>query len=95
MKIEAKNLEDYYNNVPEERKSVMLKLKTVIQKNIPSGFEEMLNFGMPGWVIPHSLFPDEYHCKPELPLPFINITSQKNFVAFYHVGIYADSSLLN
>ena len=63
-------------------------------KNIPKGFEEAMSYGMIGYVVPHSIFPDGYHCSPELPLPFITIASQKNFIALYHMGLYANPSLL-
>ena len=62
--------------------------------NIPSGFEETLGYGMPAYVVPHSIYPKGYHCNPELPLPFINFASQKNYVAFYHMGIYVKPELL-
>jgi hypothetical protein len=39
--------------------------------------------------VPHSLYPDGYHCDPKLPLPFVNIASQKNHIALYHNGLYA------
>ena len=50
---------------------------------------------MIGYVVPHSLYPPGYHCDPKLPLPFVSIASQKNFVALYHMGIYANKNLLN
>lgn len=53
-----------------------------------------MSYGMIGWVVPHSLYPAGYHCSPELPLPFMSVASQKNFVALYHMGIYADNALL-
>ena len=49
---------------------------------------------MPAWVVPHSTYPDGYHCTPELPLPFMNVASQKNFIAVYHMGIYANPELM-
>ena len=49
---------------------------------------------MPSWVVPHSLYPKGYHCSPELPLPFVSVASQKNFIALYHMGIYATPELL-
>ena len=58
------------------------------------GFEEVMSYGMIGYVVPHSLYPDGYHCTPALPLPFMNIANQKNFIAFYHMGIYAEPELL-
>lgn len=70
-----------------------MKLREVINQNIPQDFEEALSYGMPGWVVPHSLYPSGYHCKPEEPLPFLSLASQKNFIGFYHMGIYADNEL--
>ncbi len=86
---------EYINSLPDDRKKAMTKLRSVIRKNIPKGFKEQINYGMPGWVVPFSKFPDGYHCDPKLPLPFLNIASQKNFIALYHMGIYADKKLMN
>jgi hypothetical protein len=52
-----------------------------------------MSYGMIGYVVPHSIYPARYHCNPSLPLPFMNIASQKNFIAFYHMGIYANKAL--
>jgi len=94
MKIEAKNPEEYLEQLPTERKMAMQKLRNVILKNLPEGFQEIINYGMIGYVVPHNMYTKGYHCNPKLPLPFINIASQKNFVALYHMGIYADKKLL-
>ena len=94
MKIEANSVDEYIGKLPEDRREALTRLRRVINENIPSGFEERLIYGMPGWVVPHSIYPDGYHVKPELPLPFINIASQKNFVALYHSGIYSSPELL-
>lgn len=95
MQINANSPDDYIKLIPEERKESIQKLRAVILKNIPKGFVETMNYGMIGYVVPHSIYPNGYHCDPELPLPFMNIASQKNFIAVYHMGIYADSNLLN
>ena len=95
MKIKANSISEYLENIPKERKVVMQELISTIGENLPSGFTEQLGYGMPAWVVPHSTYPDGYHCSPELPLPFINIASQKNFIALYHMGIYANPELLN
>ena len=85
----------YVDSLPNERKEAMAELRKVILKNIPKGFKEEMNYGMIGYVVPHSLYKDGYHCDPKLPLPFMNIASQKNFIAVYHMGIYADKKLLD
>lgn len=89
MKIEANSVEEYINAVPEERKAAFKKLRETILRNIPEGFREEMSYGMIGYVIPHELYPPGYHVDPKLPLPFTNIASQKNFIGFYHSGIYA------
>ncbi len=71
MKIKSNSISEYLENIPEVRKTVMQKLISTIGKNLPNGFTEQLGYGMPAWVVPHSLYPDGYHCKTELPLPFI------------------------
>ena len=93
MKIKAENIEEYFENIPKEQKAPMNKLRATINQNIPKGFKEMLNYGMPGWVVPFSIYPSGYHYTPKLPLPFLNIASQKHFIGFYHMGIYANPKL--
>ncbi len=94
MKIEADGIEEYIARVPEDKKPAIIELRNIILKNIPEGFTETLNYGMIGYVVPHSIYPDGYHANPKLPLPFINIAAQKNFIALYHMGLYADAELL-
>jgi hypothetical protein len=94
MTIKSKTVSDYISNLPEDRQLAINSLRNVILKNIPEGFVEEMSYGMIGYVIPHTLYPPGYHCSPELPLPFVNIASQKNFIAIYHMGIYSNESLL-
>ena len=93
MKIEASSPDEYVSKLPEDRQEAVQKLREVLQQNLPSGFEETISYGMIGFVVPHSLYPDGYHCDTSLPLPFINVASQKNYIALYHSGIYADQKL--
>ncbi|MGB5236497.1 MAG: DUF1801 domain-containing protein [Flavobacteriaceae bacterium] len=95
MRSEAKTVEAYLASLPEERKEAMNRLRVTINLHLPKGFAEVMNYGMIGYVVPHDLYPEGYHCDPKLPLPFINIASQKNYIAFYHMGIYADKELFN
>ncbi len=91
----AKTPKEYVDSLPGERKKVISKMRTIIRKNLPKGFKEEMSYGMIGYVVPHSKYPAGYHCDPKLPLPFMNIASQKNFVALYHSGIYADKKILD
>jgi uncharacterized protein YdhG (YjbR/CyaY superfamily) len=93
MKIIADTPEKYIEQLPDDRKLIISKLRKTIIDNLPKGFAETMNYGMIGYVVPQSIYPEGYHCDPSQPLPFINIASQKNFVALYHMGIYADKNL--
>ena len=90
----AKTVNDYLNELAEERKVSFSKLRESILKTIPKGFEEQMSYGMLGYVVPHSIYPSGYHCTPKLPLPFMNLASQKNFIALYHMGIYLNPELM-
>lgn len=94
MQSNAESVTQYIEELPEDRKDSIHLLREVARKNLPEGFEECMSYGMIGYVVPHSIYPDGYHCDPTLPLPFMNIASQKNHIAVYHSGIYADESLL-
>ena len=85
---------EYLDGLDAERRAAIQALGECIRENLPEGFEEILNYGMPSWVVPHSLYPSGYHSDPKLPLPFIAIASQRNHIAVYHMGIYAHPSLL-
>lgn len=90
--MEATN---YINQLPEERKPAMEKLLDLLKENLPKGFELQMQYSMPSYVVPHTIFPAGYHCNPKEPLPFISIASQKNFIAVYHMGLYANLELYN
>ncbi|MEZ4801321.1 MAG: DUF1801 domain-containing protein [Gelidibacter sp.] len=88
MQYKADSPEDYINQVPKERQSALQKLRSTIKDNLPSGFEEGIQYGMIGYYVPHSIYPDGYHCTPDIPLPFMSFASQKNSINLYHSGIY-------
>lgn len=95
MLSQPKTAADYIKEVPSERLEAFTKLRETILKHIPKGFEEGMNYGMITYVVPHKLYPDGYHCDPKIPLPFVSIASQKNYIALHHMGIYANPGLLN
>ncbi len=86
--------EDYINQQPLERQAALRKLRQVILDNLPKGFKEVIQYGMIGYVVPHEIFPDGYHVNPKEPLPFMGLANQKGYIAIYHMGIYADKSLM-
>lgn len=95
MQSTAKNPKEYLDSLPDDRKEAIGKLRNSILEKLPKGFEESMNYGMLCYNVPFSIYPNGYHCNPEMPLPFLSLASQKNFIALYHMGIYADPELLN
>jgi hypothetical protein len=95
MTSTAKTPEEYLASLPDDRKAPMEKLRSVIKRHLPNGFAETMQYGMLGYGVPHSRYPAGYHCDPKQPLPFAAIASQKNFIAVYHMGVYAMPELLD
>ena len=95
MRSEATSPAEYLETLPADRQQAISQLRKVLLDNLPAGFTEIMSYGMIGYVVPHSLYPPGYHCDPKQPLPFISIASQKNFIALYHMGLYASPELLD
>ena len=89
----AATIEQYINEIPEERKEGVNKLRTIILENLPKGFEEGMSYGMISYFVPHSIYPAGYHCNPRLPLPFMSFANQKNSINLYNMELYANPDL--
>ncbi|MEZ0610820.1 DUF1801 domain-containing protein [Fibrella sp. WM1] len=95
MRSTSNTIDEYLDTLPDDRKAAINQLCAVLRQHLPAGFSEEMSYGMIGYVVPHALYPTGYHSNPALPLPFINVGSQKNYVVFHHVGLYCDEALLN
>ena len=93
MRSLAKTPDQYINEVCDNHKQAMQQVREVILQNIPVGFEEVMVYGMLGYVVPHSMYPFGYHCDPKQPLPFFSFASQKNSINMYHMALYAKKEL--
>jgi len=94
MKASGNTVDEILNNLPEDRAEAFNNLHSVIVENLPKGFEAAISYGGLGYVVPHTVYPAGYHCKPIEPLPFAGLASQKKSINFYHMGIYSDPELL-
>ena len=95
MKTSFKTAEEYIEQVPNDRRNSFELFRNVILENLPKGFSETINYGMIGYVVPFSLYPNGNHADPKQPLPFINIASQKNYFSLHHLGLYSNKNLLD
>jgi hypothetical protein len=94
MTSKATTVQEYLDELPEDRRKAISQLRSTVKKHLPKGFKEVMAYGMIGYVVPHSIYPPGYHCDPSKALPFACIASQKNFIALYHMGVYAEPKLL-
>ncbi len=80
----------YLDSLPEDRRKAIRKVRAAVNKGLPKGYKEGMQYGMIGWFVPHSVYPDGYHCAPEQPVPFAGLASQKNYMSLYLMCIYGD-----
>ena len=90
MPSQVDAVEKYLAELPEDRRETVGAVRAVVLKNLPKGYEEGMQWGMIGYYVPHSIYPDGYHCQPDEPLPVASLASQKNHMAFYGLGLYID-----
>ena len=97
MTSTAQTPEEYMAALPHDRKEPMERLRQVIIDNMDPRLHEEMNYGMLGYVVPLELYPAGYDCasKVPVPLPFVNLASQKNHIAVYHMGLYANEDTLD
>lgn len=87
MQSAAQTVDEYLDSLSAERRSLMQEVRRVVAGSIDPRYSEIMQYGMIGWVLPHSVFPAGYHCDPRQPLPFAALASQKNYVSLYLMGL--------
>jgi len=90
MADQPKTPKEYLESLPEDRRKAIREVRAAVNKGLPKGYKEGIQYGFIGWFVPHSLYPDGYHCAPEQPVPFAGLASQKNYMSLYLMCIYGD-----
>lgn len=93
MRSEAKTVKEYLAGLPDDRRKEIERVRRVVKKHLPKGFEETMQYGMIGYVVPLNRYPEGYLDDPNVPLPFLSLASQKNYIALYALGLYSDKKL--
>jgi len=88
VQSKAKTVDQYLAELPPDRRDAINAVRKLILKNLPDGFEEVMQYGMIAYVVPFELFPAGYHCDPSQPLCFAALASQKNYMAIYLTTVY-------
>ena len=88
----AKNVDEYLKGLPPVRRQALASLRATILQNLPSGYEEGIQYGVIGYYVPHSICPDGYHTDSKQPVPFISLASKKSGMTLNFFGVYVDSA---
>ena len=91
MPSKAVRVEEYLDGLPSERREAVSKVREVILKNLPAGYEEGIQYGMIGYYIPLARYPKTYN---DQPVGLAALASQKNYMSLYLVNIYSDPEIL-
>ena len=81
----ATTVRAFLASLDAERRTTIEEARRIVLEHLPKGFEETIVYGMIGYVIPLSRFPDTYNGQP---LMLAGIASQKNYVALHMMGAY-------
>ena len=85
MQSTATTSEQYLSELPEDRISGVTELRNVVVENLPKGFEETMSYGMITYVVPHSIYPNGYHCNPKQAFTFYQYCiSKKTYIITSH-----------
>ena len=90
MAAKPTTVKEYLDSLPEDRRKALRKVRAAVNKGLPKGYKEGIQYGMLGWFIPHRVYPAGYHCDPKQPVPFAGLASQKNYMSLYLMCIYGD-----
>ncbi|MBC8345406.1 MAG: DUF1801 domain-containing protein [Candidatus Marinimicrobia bacterium] len=91
MQSNAKTVQEYLKEIPEKRQDALSTVRDVILNNLPTGYVEVMNWGMITYEIPLKTFPGTYN---KQPLMYAALASQKNHMAIYMSCVYSDENQL-
>jgi len=84
---------EYLDAVPAEHRDALSEVRRAINRALPRGYEEGIQFGMMSWFVPLSKYPAGYGGNKKVPLPVISLASKKNYMALHMVCFYAKPEL--
>lgn len=85
MAGKATTVSAYLASLPGDRRAAISAVREIINANLPTGYEEAMQYGMICWIVPLSVKPDTYN---KQPLAIAALASQKRYMALYLLGVY-------
>lgn len=93
MQSKAKTVKEYLIALPSDRRKAIEMVRKIIKKNLPKGYQEIMQYGMISYVVPLRLYPDGYLNDPKVPLPYASLASQKNYMSLYLMNVYGNQDI--
>jgi hypothetical protein len=88
VQSKAETVEQYFEELPAERREVVAAVRAMILEHLPAGYVETMNWGMIAYEIPLARYPKTYN---QRPLGYVALAAQKNYFSLYLMSVYADS----
>lgn len=92
MPKKSETVKEYLDSLSEDRREAVEAVIELGTKKLDRRLELGMQYGMPAWYLPHSEYPDGYHCDPKQPLPFASVASQKKHIGLYLFCVYCDEA---
>ena len=85
----ATTIAEYLQQLPPDRRAVVTAVRDAINGCLPPGYVEAMAFGMIGWAVPLSRYPDTYN---KQPLGYVALAAQKNSYSLYLNSVYSNEA---
>jgi hypothetical protein len=73
--------------LPADRRAQVERVRDVVRRNLPEGYEEAISRGMLVYQVPLERYPDTYNGHP---LWYVALASEKSYLSLHLMPIYAD-----
>jgi uncharacterized protein YdhG (YjbR/CyaY superfamily) len=90
MKSPASTVAEYLAALPEDRRQALMKVRAVVNRSLPAGYEERIGHGMISWNVPLAAHPQTYNGQP---LCYAMLASEKNYMSLHIMCVYAEGPL--
>jgi hypothetical protein len=89
----ASTVTEYLAALPAVRREALNEVRRGINRALPPGYKEGIQFGMISWFVPLSTYPAGYGSNKKEPLPLISLASMKNYMALHMICFYGQPAL--
>ncbi|MEX0709792.1 MAG: DUF1801 domain-containing protein [Chloroflexota bacterium] len=90
VRSQARTTEEYIAELPPDRAEAVRRVREVVRRHLPAGYEEGMQYGMIGWYVPFSRLPKTYNGQP---LGYAALANQKNYISLYLNNVYGDPAI--